>query len=593
MDSAQITLRSVSNAGSRAARWLAALSPLLDRLLKIRDIDVHYRQSGLAGLPPLEFAAGALRALGVTFRNLSGPVTDRIPGRGPVLVVCNHPYGGIEALILAALLREHRPDLRFLANGALRVFREFAPALIATNPLRVTQGNLRSIRECEAHLRAGGVLVVFPAGRVSYRRPEGQRITDGEWNRLVGHLALRTDATLVPVLFRGANSEFFQRAGRLWERAKLLLLPREFLRLRGRRIGFSIGHAVPPALWRHLDAPAVTAYARVLTYLEEQCASPTASPRPTRVLAPLAARGDAEAMSREIAALPTAQRLLDFKQFSVFHAAASQIPELMQEIARERERVFRGHDEGSGESRDGDRYDQTYVQLFVWDQTERALVGAYRMGRTDLLRQSADPCSIYLSQMFEFDATFYEGQPPSLELGRSFVVPEHQKSFHALYLLWQGIGRYLIAYPQYRRLYGTVSLSRQYDDRAISVLCDALIEPSPQVRPRHPLTHPLHPEWLDYRVGRGRLPLAEVSALVRALDDDGKDLPILLKHYHKLGARFHCVGVDPNFSDTPGLLLSVDVPRLEPKLLATFLGAAAGQYRSYGDSDGRQLEPRP
>lgn len=581
MDSAQITLRSVGSPGTRVARWLSFCAPFLDRVLKIRDIDLRYRSAGLAGLPPLEFADGALRALGVSGRNLGAPIADRVPRDGPVLIVCNHPYGGVEALILAALLREHRPDLRFLANGALRVFREFAPALIATNPLRVTQGNLRSIRECEAHLKAGGALVLFPAGRVSFHQPGRQRIADGPWNRLVGHLALRTEATIVPVLFRGANSALFQNAGRVWERAKLLLLPREFLRLRGRQVDFSVGQPAPPRIWRHMDAPAVTALARVLAYLEEQRAPSAETLMHARALTPLAPRGDVEAMAREIDALPPTQRLLDFKDYSVCFASASQIPELMLEIARERERVFRGYDEGSGDSRDGDRYDETYVQLFVWDRSARALVGAYRMGRTDLLRQARDPHGLYLSQMFEFDSAFYEGQPPSLELGRSFVVPEHQKSFHALYLLWQGIGRYLVQHPRYRRLYGTVSLSRQYDDRAIAVLCDALIESSPHVRPRHPLRHPLHPEWLDYRAGRGRLDLAAVSALVRGLDVEGKDLPILLKHYHKLGARFHCVGVDPNFSDTPGLLLSVDVPALEPRLLATFLGDGADGYRDF------------
>ncbi|MGE3597150.1 MAG: GNAT family N-acetyltransferase [Dehalococcoidia bacterium] len=227
------------------------------------------------------------------------------------------------------------------------------------------------------------------------------------------------------------------------------------------------------------------------------------------------------------------------------------------------------------------------MQLVVWDNQERSLVGAYRMGKTDELRKERDASAIYLSQMFQFSDDFYEGAPPSLELGRSFVVPEHQKSFHALYLLWQGIGRFLLTHPRYRRLYGTVSLSRQYS-RALALLCDALITPSPNVRPRHPLKHPLHPEWRDYRRREGALDLPTLSALVRGLDGDGKDLPILLKHYYKLGAQFHCVGVDPNFNDTPGLLLSVDIPALEPKVLSTFLGNGAAAYLAFDSAPRRR-----
>lgn len=575
----RISLRALAPRGTPAERWLSIVGPALDRLLKIRTIDTHYRQGGLAGLPPFEFAARALSVLNVS-ADASPDRCDQVPRDGPVLVVCNHPYGGVEALILAAALKSVRTDIKFLANGALRVFRELEPLIITTNPLAVTPKNLTSIRQCEAHLRSGGLLVVFPAGRVSFYQRQKRRIADGEWNRVVGHLALRTEAALLPVWFDGANSRLFHTLGRLWDRSKLLMLPRELLKLRGRCIRFRVGRPIAAPAWRHMSVPGVTQYARVMTHLQDVRSDGRSDAVPP-VLQPLAPRGDVELMCRELEALPAAQRLLDFKQFSVFFAMAQQMPTVMAEIARERERIFRAYDEGSGQPRDGDRYDQTYVQLFVWDNEARSLVGAYRLGKTDELRRQREPAAIYLSQMFQFADAFYEAAPPSLELGRSFVVPEHQKSYHALYLLWQGIGRFLLAHPRYRHLYGTVSLSRQYDSQAVALLCDALITPSPHVRPRQPLRHPLHPEWWDYHRREGTLDLAALSALVRGLDAEGKDLPILLKHYHKLGARFHCVGLDPNFNETPGLLLSVDVPALTPKVLSTFLGSGAAAYLAF------------
>jgi hypothetical protein len=36
------------------------------------------------------------------------------------------------------------------------------------------------------------------------------------------------------------------------------------------------------------------------------------------------------------------------------------------------------------------------------------------------------------TRMFQFDDRFHEAAPASLELGRSFVLPEHQNSFHGL-----------------------------------------------------------------------------------------------------------------------------------------------------------------
>ena len=567
------------------ARWLSIVGPLLDRLLGIAAINTLYERGSLKGLSPFEFAERALQVLGVSAKPSCAALADRVPLDGPVLVVCNHPYGGIEALILASALRSVRKDVKFLANTALRVFSELQPLMISINPLKVSQKNLTPIRQCEAHLEDGGVLVVFPAGKVSFYQRDKERITDGNWNRIVGHLAQRTEASLVPVFFEGGNSRLFHVLGGLWDRSKLPLLPRELLKLKGRQISFAVGRALPPVMWRHLGIHALTRYTRVMTYLLETDAKDADNKNDavddSFSVAPLAPRSEVRRMTRELARLPKRQRLLDFRQYSVCYANARQIPELMTDIARERERVFREHDEGSGQARDSDEFDITYTQLFVWDNAEASLVGAYRLGRTDVLKRKYGASGLYLSQMFHFDDAFHDHGPTALELGRSFVVPEHQKSFHALYLLWQGIGRYLVTHPQYRRLYGTVSLSRQYDDRAIALLCDALIKASFEVRARHPLTNTIHPEMRDFFDDGGGRELKTLAALVRGLDAEGKDLPVLLKHYIKLGADFLCVGVDPNFNDTPGLLLSVDVPSLAPKALSTFLGDGVEKYLAY------------
>ena len=572
---AGISLRGLIPPDAPTSSWLARAAPALDRLLGIQALDRLYRRHRLQNLPPFEFAAQTLDALDISLAPSGQP--EAIPASGPLLIVCNHPFGGIEALALMRTLQSVRTDVKFLANSGLQVFRELQPLFIATNPLRVTQKNLSSIRQCEAHLAGGGVLVMFPAGKVSTRPRGGTRIADAPWNRLVGHLAHRTGAPLLPVFFHGANSRLFHALGGVWERSRLLMLPREFLRLRGQRIRFEIGHAIPAGVWRHLDTETLTRYARTMTYLLETPPESGHPPAPAAGHAALAALGDPARITAGLAALPGSQRLLDYKQFAVFYAQASQIPLLMADIARERERVFRLYDEGSGQPRDGDDHDQRYVQLFVWDNQARALVGAYRMGHADALRQPGAG-GLYLAQMFEFDAAFHDANAPALEMGRSYVVPEYQKHYASLYLLWQGIGRYLAAFPRYRRLYGTVSLSRQYDDRAIALICDALIEPSPQVRPRHPLQTALHPEWHNFVAAHGKPDLATLSACVRGIDREGKDLPILLKHYHKLGARFHCVGIDPNFNDTPGLLLSVDMDAMPEKLVSTFLGEHAAAY---------------
>ena len=79
-------------------------------------------------------------------------------------------------------------------------------------------------------------------------------------------------------------------------------------------------------------------------------------------------------------------------------------------------------------------------------------------------------------------------------------------------------------------------------------------------------------------IGTESLALNHLSALVMSIEKDGKDIPILLKQYHKLGATFHCTGIDLNFNHTPGLLLSVDFPKAPEKLLKLYLGKAKDEY---------------
>src|SRR4029079_16678825 len=59
---------------------------------------------------------------------------------------------------------------------------------------------------------------------------------------------------------------------------------------------------------------------------------------------------------------------------------------------------------------------------------------------------------------------------PARELGRSFVRAEYQRSYGALLLLWKGIGRLLASAPEYRVLFGPVSISSRYQDMSQRLL---------------------------------------------------------------------------------------------------------------------------
>lgn len=105
-----------------------------------------------------------------------------------------------------------------------------------------------------------------------------------------------------------------------------------------------------------------------------------------------------------------------------------------------------------------------------------------------------------------------------------------------------------------------------------------MVTPTDKVAPRASFGHKLHPEAQDFAQQHGLK--QHVTALLKGIEPDGKDVPILLKHYSKLGAVFHCLGIDKSFNDTPGLLLSVDLPNAPEKLLKLYMGERWQEYKA-------------
>ncbi|MEM7612058.1 MAG: lysophospholipid acyltransferase family protein [Pseudomonadota bacterium] len=550
----KISMRAVVDTSTPQGRRLHRFAPFIDRLLGIHHLDDFYQRHALADLPAHTFASNAIDALGVTVDD-QPLMASRLPTDGPVIIVANHPHGGIEGLVMVKLLARLRPDFKVMANIALRLFRELSRHFIFVNPLDASDpANRRGFRDSLALLRSGGVLVVFPAGRTSFFQPDLDEIADAQWSRSVARLARKSGAKILPVRFTGQNSPLFYRLGSIWYRFRLLMLARELIKTRDRTLGIRIGKAFDVSRFKGLSDAALTDVIRLSSATLRAPRDSAGQP----AMASLRQAHPRADVCKEIAGLPASQHVLSTGEFVVGFGRHEQFPALLDDVTRERERTFRELDEGSGRARDTDEFDAVYDHLFCWHQPTRSLVGAYRIGRRDQIDAGSGS---YLERMFDFDAEFFMSRPPALELGRSFITPEFQRSRQALDLLWRGIGGFLRAHPHYGTLYGTVSLSRQYDPVSVAMICDTLITPDATVRAVAPLPDTLGAEWRRFRANH-EVDLKLLSSLVSARESDDKGIPVLLRHYAGLGAQFHAVGVDRHFADTPGLLLSVDLAAL-------------------------------
>ena len=556
--------------------------PAIEQLLGIRKMRKSYLDNDLSGLDKQEFSVRLLDLLGVKSigdRN----VLNKLPKNGSCIVVCNHPYGMIEGVVVARLLTSFRCDTKVMANIGLKVFKEIEDYFIFANPL-VPKSPLNSdaIKDCFKHLNKGGLLVIFPAGRVSFFQKDKQRISDGEWNRLAVNLSRKTNTPILPVFISGTNSNLFHLLGRIYYRFRLLMLIREMMKLKDKTIKLTAGNLIENkklSIFNKINQQ--NDFIRAACYLnDEDYYVPWIETKTDKNLKNIIPKVSAEAIEEELANLSDKQHLLNFKSFSVYYSYRSQTPNCVKEITRLREITFRKLNEGSGEPSDTDRFDDSYMHLFIFDHKEKEIIGAYRIGLTDKLLKKGDLSNLYLSQMFNFSERFINQTKPCLEMGRSFIVEEHQNSFHGLMLLWKGIGAFVSQHPKYRTLYGTVSLSKLYDPRSVALINEVLVEEDNNVTGKKTFSYSLHPEILEF-IDSSPLTPEQLSTFIMSIEVDGKDLPVLVKQYQKLGAIFHKIAIDKNFNDTPGLLLSVDLPKSPDKLLKLYLGKEKDKYLSY------------
>ncbi|MFZ7112314.1 MAG: lysophospholipid acyltransferase family protein [Desulfatiglandales bacterium] len=578
-----------NNPLSHKIMGLASLS--LDRLLLLHVVRGCYQH-----IPPcrdaFHFVEKALEILNIQYVPCSED-TGAVPGSGPLIVVANHPFGGIDGLVLTAILARVRKDIRILANLYLGAVPELRPIVLAVDPFgksRSKKKNIASLAKAVRWVRSGGTLLTFPAGEVSHFSVTRRRIADPAWNETTGRLVHLTGASVLPVYFKGGNSPLFQVAGLVHPRLRTAMLPRELLKKRRTHVQLKIGNLIPyKRLTCFEDPGSLTTYLRFRTYLLEKTFEETdhgpgkvlrfsgehrSRPRQREMIAP---RRDASLLCREIGRLPVGQRLAQSDTLSVYYARARQIPETLHEIGRLREKAFQAAGEGTGKALDLDRFDQTYIHLFLWNKMKRDIAGACRLGRTDELLAREGKKGLYTHTLFSYRNAFLNDIGPSLEMGRTFVQPEYQKSYSALLLLWKGIGRYVVENPQYRMLFGAVSITNDYRSYSRQLMVTflkikhSLPHLSRMVRPRNPYRRPFM--GLKGRtLGPWANDLEEVSSWISGIESDGKGLPILLKQYLKLGGKFISFNLDTAFGNALDGLIIVDLTVADPRIMKRYMG---------------------
>ena len=546
---------------------------------------------------PGEFAERSLAGVGVAVDPPSLVLPD-----GPLVIVCNHPFGALEALwLLRAQAAGGRP-IKLLANAWLHCFEPMRPSLLGVDVLgdrsQAAAANRGGMREALRWLKEGGCLALFPSGVVAARHWGKRGPQEGPWTKHLERMIQAANASVLPIYFHGSNSALFHAAGLVHPLLRTLMLPREAAYPSVRRMKVTVGPVLGPERLARLAAPGgLSAALRERTLMLGAAPAATTVPQPNgpapvgpgpagpapeslgRETAvspgqplPLPSEAGQPAVAREVASLLAQDRgLASRDHLEVFWFHGREAPALMHALGRRREEAFRAAGEGTGRDEDLDAFDPAYAQILLWDHAQGRVAGAYRAARVDQRLDADGPKGLYSAGLFRLDKALLTDLRDALELGRSFVSPAYQRHPAALPLLWRGLGAYALREAGCARLFGCVSISPRFQSMTQRLLVGFMrrhlldAKRAAWVRPRNPVRD------LEASTGPQPTDLRSLEQWVDEMEEGRLGLPPLVKHYTRLGARVLAFNRDPDFNDTVDALILLDLKQAPALLLKRYL----------------------
>jgi len=549
---------------------------LLMKVLKISAINKVYDKH--KHLKDLNFMNALLGEFEIRFEI---PEEDlrRLPKTGPFISISNHPLGGIDGILLLKLLLEHRTDFKIIANFLLHRVEPMKPYVLPVNPFEThkdAKSSLMGFKTALQHLRDGHPLGIFPAGEVSTYR-DGRLVVDKPWEVAAMKLVKKAEVPVVPIYFHAKNSKLFYRLAKISDKFRTAKLPSELLTQKERLIKVRIGNPISiKDQLEHESLDDFTEFLRKKTYvlskpfqkkkLLENIPRKLKFPKlPKKIAGPV----PVEVMEREIKELHrNDKRLLQSKNYEVYLAAAENIPNILQEIGRLREITFREVGEGTNKATDLDHFDAYYHHMFLWDNLEKCIAGAYRLGLGSKIYKKYGIDGFYTQSLFRFEPELYDMMSKSIEMGRTFIIKKYQQKPMPLFLLWKGIVHITLRFPEHRYLIGGVSISNKFSEFSKSLMIEFMkshyYDPyvAQYITPKKEYKVKLKDADKDFIFDESKADLNKFDKIIDEVEPGALRLPVLIKKYIKQNAKVVAFNVDPLFNNAVDGLMYIRIADL-------------------------------
>ncbi len=538
-----------------------AISKFADSVVHQKEINDFFKKNSHLG--SFEFIDEILENLNFDY-SVSHKEIENIPPTGRVVIIANHPLGGLDALALIKLLSKVRKDIKVLANDFLEVLEPINPLLININNFKNRQKK-ESIAKVYEVLNKEMVLLVFPSGEVS--RASAKGIRDKKWHKGFLKFAHRSNSPILPIFVGGKNSKTFYSVSAVNKKLSTLLLSDEMFKQKNKSIEIIIGEIIP----NENIIPQGILQDKLVELYKKQIYNLKNKKSYFITQKAIAHPEDRRALKRELKESQILGSTKDGKKIYLY-SSDDKNSIVLNEIGRLRELSFRKVGEGINKKRDIDKYDRYYKHIVLWDNEDLEIVGAYRIAECRDIITRHNKEALYASTLFNFNDSFDNYIMDSVELGRSFVQPKYWGS-RALDYLWYGIGAYIKNNPEVKYLYGPVSISATYSKTAKDMILYFYDEnfKDTQRLVSAKIPYNFKSDWtlIDNLKKEFNAPdyKTNFKILKKALATIEASVPTLYKQYSDLceegGIRFCAYNMDPDFSNCIDSFILVDISKIK------------------------------
>lgn len=512
----------------------------------------------------------------------------RLPKSGPYITISNHPLGALDGILLMKIMLEHDPDFKIIGNFLLQEIEPLKPVIMPVNPfedMKQVKSSVLGLKETLRHLSDGKPLGIFPAGEVSTIAYENIMI-DKAWEPSAMKMIQKANVPVVPIYFHAKNSRLFYWLAKIKPILRTLKLPSELLTQKRKVIKIRIGKPISISEQNeHKETlEDYTDFLRKKTYIlsksfndsdEKKLLSAISLDKLTKAMEPkpkqIVRAANQDKILEEIQFLrqnTSDFRLLQSKNYEVFFVQADNIPNILHEIGRLREITFREIGEGTNEPIDLDRFDNYYYHMFLWDDEQQRIAGAYRMGLGSEIFPKYGIDGFYMQELFKFEPELHKMMSESIEMGRAFIVSDYQLKPMPLFLLWKGIVHTTLRHPEHKFLIGGVSISNQFTDFSKSLMIEFMkshyYDPyvAQYIHPKMEYKVKLQDADKDFVFNETESDLNKFDKIIDEVEPGNLRLPVLIKKYIKQNARVVAFNVDPLFNNSVDGLMYIRIADL-------------------------------